>query len=168
MTTDRIRDLCQMAQEAIQSFLKPDDFPGDHSREGAARALALSEEALQLAKKGTVKGSFAHGKVLVVLGWVRTEVQGEASARECFAAAEELALTLYPTDPEGAIHVMGLVARWHAHCGALAHAEELLGWVTGKVGETFGYDHPRYLLLMSQGRAWLGGEGKRPLGLWHF
>jgi hypothetical protein len=169
MTIDRVRDLCQKAQEALSHASKSPKPTGVRRPEsGEGLPLALAEKALNLAKDEIGSESYPYLQALAVYGTVLAETQGVEAALGAFEQAESLAKALLSPDPERALHVLGQVARWFARSDYPERAQRLLSEMIQYSREIYGDDHPRSLLLQSEGSRWLTSKGERPLGLWHF
>lgn len=167
MTMDRVRDLCRSAQEALlqgASGKTTEPPAGDHG----PRAMALAAEAVRLAGSTLGISSYPHIQALVIQGWVASEVAGPDAALPLFGQVEALVLALEIEAPELALHILGSLAQWSVSRGETTQSHALLARITALTVQTFGEDHPRYLVLKAQGVRWLTAQGERPLGLWHF
>ena len=166
MTIDLVRDLCRSAQEALDRFVLQGP-PAASAADGAA-ALALAAQAVAVAMSSVGYGSFPHIQAMVTDGLIKTELHGKQAAQDLFEESAQLARTLYGQDPERALHLLGKIAVWYWQEGDQNRACELLSLLLEFTERTFGPDHPRYLVLRSQGLRWLSSPDGRPLGLWHF
>ena len=166
MTIDLVRDLCRSAQEALDRCALQGS-PAARASDGAS-ALALAAQAVAVATSSVGYGSFPHIQAMVTFGLIKTELQGGQAAQGLFEESAHLALTLYGQDPERALHLLGKMALWYWQEGDQDRASELLTLLLEFTERTFGPDHPRYLVLKSQGLRWLSSPDGRPLGLWHF